>query len=330
MKKNAFKALLAAILALAFIACFADQWQDDYDEVDGLYRDGYYEDALSKADDLLDFTKEEFGVNSAEMGHAYNILGLINSKMGNVSESEQNFKDGINAFEKAGSAEKKNVAILKSNLGDLLYQNFYDEEAQGYLEDAVKMLEGMNEDGDYNDNLEVPYYDLYSIYYSGEYYSDAASTLKKLIEIEKKNYGKSDTLVGIDTKNLGWIYVKWGKYSDAETYMKQSVEILEKNGGYKKEQLGLAYNDYGVLFDYKGEYGKAIPFYKKAVDVFKASGNDKELGNTYNNIGLAHEKLGEKASAASYYEKAYNLYISVYGEENDNTKEVKENWDNVK
>ena len=80
----------------------------------------------------------------------------------------------------------------------------------------------------------------------------------------------------------------------------------------------------------KEEYNKAITYYKKAVDVFKESKNDKELGNTYNNLGLAHEKLSEKSTAASYYKKAYDLYVVVYGEDDDNTIEVKANWDAVK
>ncbi|MGE3062012.1 MAG: tetratricopeptide repeat protein [bacterium] len=330
MKKISLKSMIVLILSMSFLFCFADKWQDDYDEADGLYWDGYYKEAKEKAEELIDFSKDEFGVNSPEMGHAYNILGLINNKLGNTTLAEENFRNGITSFEKAGSKEKKNVAILKGNLGDLLYQNFYDEEAQEYLEDAIKMLEELNDKGDYNGNLEVPYYDLYSIYYGGEYYTKAASMLKKLIEIEKANYGKSDTLVGIDLKNLGWVYVKSGDYSEAESYMKQSLEVLEKNGGVDKGQLGLAYNDFGVLYDYKEDYSKAITYYKKAADVFKNSGNDKELGNTYNNLGLAHEKLGEFSSAGSYYEKAYYLYKDVYGEDDENTIEVKANWDAVK
>ena len=250
MKINSLKTFFVLVLTVSFLFCSADKWQDDYDEADGLYRDGYYEEALEKADELIEFSKDEFGVNSAETGHAYNISGLINGKLGKIEEAEEDYKAGIKAFDKAGSKEKKNVAILKANLGDLYYQNFYDDEAKMYLKDAVSMLEEMNYDGDYNENLEIPYYDLYSIYYNEEYYTDAAKVLKKLIDIEKINYGKSDTLVGIDLKNLGWVYVKSGDYSEAEKYMKQAVEVLEKNGGYKKDQLGLAYNDYGVLFDY--------------------------------------------------------------------------------
>ncbi|GEM_PF-3207706 len=329
MKTFAFRSFMILILSLSALVCFADQWQDDYDEADELYKGGYYEDAMVKAEDLAVFSKNEFGVNSPEMGHAYNILGLINSKLGNFTQSEENFKKAITSFENAGSAEKSNVGILKSNLGDLYYQNFFDEDAQNYLEDAVEILEDLNGTGNYNSNLEIPYYDLYSIYYNGAYYADAADAMKKLVELEKKNYGKTDTLVGVDLRNLGWVYVMWGKYDDAEKYMKEAVEVLEKNGGYKKEQLGLAYNDYGVLFDYQSEYSKAITYYKKAVEIFKASNNDKELGNSYNNIGLAHQKLNENASAVEYYKKAYDLYKSVYGEDDENTQEVKDNLDSV-
>jgi len=330
MKSLFLKSSILFLLTLSFLFCFADKWQGDYDATDGLYKDGYYEEAKEKAKDLIDFTKDEFGVNSPEMGHAYKILGLIESRLGNFELSEESFKKGITSFENSGEKEKSNVAILKSNLGDLYYQNFFDENAQDYLEDAVKILENLNDGGKYNTNLEIPYYDLYSIYNDGAYFADAASTLKKLIDVEKKNYGKTDTIVGVDLRNLGWVYVMWGKYDDAATYMEEAIEIHEKNGGNENDLLGLAYNDYGVLFDYKQEYEKAIEEYKKAADIFKKSKNDKALGNTYNNIGLAYQKLFENTSAIEFYTKAYNIYKSIYGDDDENTQEVKKNLDSVK
>ncbi|MEJ5307662.1 MAG: tetratricopeptide repeat protein [candidate division WOR-3 bacterium] len=324
------KFFVLVIMLIFTLFAFADEWQDKYDTVNNYYTNGNYEMGYKKAQELLDYTLNKYDSKSVEAGHAYNILGLISKKLDKFDESETYFNKSITAFKASGDAEKKNVAIVKTNLGDLYFDYFYDDLATENLLDAVNWFEENNSYGDYNENLIMPYYDLYQIYEYAYDYPNAIKYMKKMIEVEEKTYGKNDTLVGVDYRTLAWLYINSDDYEGAQPYFEKSLSVLKVNGGYNNNQLGVTYNDYGVLYDYTGEYNKALEYYKKATEVFEKSKNNIELANTYNNMGLAYEKLGKKSDAKKYYQKAYDLSKKENGENNEDTKKYKENLDRVK
>lgn len=320
---------LAVILFFSIFA-FADKWQDKYDVVNNHYYNGDYEIGYEKGLELLEYTLNEYGSKSVEAAHAYNILGLISKKLDKFDDSESYFNKSITAFKANGDAEKKNVAIVKTNLGDLYFDYFYDDLATENLLDAIKWFEENNTYGDYNEDMIMPYYDLYQIYEYAYDYTNAIIYIKKMINVEEKTYGKNDTLVGVDYRTLAWLYIKSEDYDSAKPYFEKSLSVLKINGGYNNNQLGVTYNDYGVLYDYTKKYNNALDYYKKAVEIFEKSKNNIELANTYNNMGLAYEKLDKKSDAKKYYQKAYDLSKKEKGENNENTKEYKENLDRVK
>lgn len=322
------KFLAMVMVFISFVFIFSDEWQDKYDQVNGYYMAKDYENGYKKGLDLLDYTLKEYDSKSSEAGHAYNILGLISKNLDKFDESETYFIKSITAFKSVN--DEKNVAIIKTNLGGLYFDYFYDDLAKENLEDAVIWFEQNNSTGNYDENLISPYYYLYEIYNYSYDYPKAIDYMKKLITVEEKSYGKTDTLVGIDYRSLAWLYLYSEDYNNAEKNFEKSLSILKVNGGKNNNALGVTYNDYGVLYDYKQDYQKALDYYKKAVEIFEKSNNNIELANTYNNMGLAYEKLNKKSDAKKYYQKAYDISIKEYGENNEETKKYKENLDRIK
>lgn len=322
------KLVVIVMIFISFVFIISDEWQSKYDVVYGYYLSKDYENGYKKGLELLDYTLKEYGSKSSEAGHIYNILGLISKNLDKFDESETYFTKSITAFKMVN--DYRNVSIIKSNLGGLYFDYFYDDLARENLEDAVSWFEQNNSNGKYDKDLMNPYYYLYEIYNYSYDYPKAIDYMKKLINVEEKSYGNTDTIVGVDYRSLAWLYIYSEDFSNAEKNFEKSLSILKVNGGKNNISLGITYNDYGVLYDYKGEYNKAFDYYKKAAGIFEKSNNMVELANTYNNMGLAYEKLDKLSDAKIYYQKAYDISKREYGEKNDETKKYKENLDRVK
>lgn len=137
----------------------------------------------------------------------------------------------------------------------------------------------------------------------------------KQVEIEKamEVYGqalsiseKHDDAHGISDTYLGMasVYMKKGKYDEVTDYLEKALMYAEK--AEDKTVLEKIYNEFGILLREKGDLDQAIEYYIKSLKLGSKSGNLYNMAKAYNNLGTAYYDTEEWSKAIEYFERCIN------------------------
>ena len=123
----ALKVLAACLLPIAWFlfgsitpaSVAADARQSLFQNIDELYRQGKYQDAIPLAQQLLQLDQQEFGKESVETATGLNNLGMVCYAREQFTKAEPLHKRALTIREKAFGPDHPDVAQSLNNLGIL-------------------------------------------------------------------------------------------------------------------------------------------------------------------------------------------------------------------
>jgi len=248
--------------------------------------------------------------NKLEMARAYQFLGKIYSRFGNVTEELKNSLEALKLFEELNYTA--GVASMRSNISLLYYDQHNYEEAFKNIRICIEIekewADAFQLHGSYN-NLAIIFEKTGPL--------DSAIYYHKLA-LEQARKANSTQAIGLSLSNLGNNYAMNNQFKLAEATLNEALAIRSQYGSSK----GLAYT-----------HNRLANLYLKKLDISKAKYHaDLSLENALKSkelkvIRMAYEremeiaqKQGDAKSELAYLKKVVALKDSIVSE--SNTREL--------
>jgi CHAT domain-containing protein/tetratricopeptide (TPR) repeat protein len=271
------------------------------EQVERLYKQGRYSDAIPLAQRAVRIRETALGANHPDVAQALNNLAILYQAQGLLADAEPLYKRALAINEKAFGANHHNVATSLNNLAEL-YQ------AQGRNSDAETLLKrslAINEKGRASKSADaaVSLNNLAHLYQAQGRYAEAEPLLKRSLAITENSLGPVDPSVAPTLNNLATLYQAQGRYADAEPLYKRALAIYEKAFGPEHPEVARSLNNLASLYLAQGRYPDAEPLYKQSLAMW-----EKLLGKDHPDISISLGNLAELYRAEGRYADAEPLY----------------------
>ncbi|NES02383.1 MAG: CHAT domain-containing protein [Okeania sp. SIO2F4] len=266
-------------------------------QVEQLYQQGKYGEAIPFEEELLTIRKKVLGRNHLDVAESLNNLGELYIYTGRYDKAEPLLQQSLAIFKQKLGKKHLYVAASLNNLASLYrHQGRYAEVESLYREslDILKQILGYK-----NLYMAISLNNLASLYrYQGRY-TEAESLLKHSLAIKKELLGETHRDVGISLNNLAELYRHQGKYIEAEPLLKQSLAMLRAQLGDKHPEVGISFYNLAHLYTNQGKYIEAEPLLKKSLDILKLQLGDNSpvVAEILNTLASLYRSQGNTTQA---------------------------------
>ncbi|WP_188440333.1 tetratricopeptide repeat-containing sensor histidine kinase [Planktosalinus lacus] len=260
----------------------------------------------------LVYQQEALDLLKSEKSKVY--YGLL-SNMSIAFKQAQDFDNSLDALLEVRDYfikqdDKKSIAIVENNLGELYRENFQDyETALEHYHRAIKLNKAINDDRQLAQN----YHNMSLTFNNLKQQDSAYFYIQKALEIKTE----SGDVGGLASSYyaLGSIELENSEFDKAITSFQRSVEISEEY----KITPGLYHSNMGIADAYlaKGNKAEALNYYKKVEEVSK-------LVDSYEMKAGIAKNLLEFYKTEQDYENAF-LYSEKLQEIQDSISSIKSN-----
>ncbi len=273
------------------------------------------DEAIVKAGEILQFTRDSLGINHIKYIGSLNRLGLAYQKNGKYDTALFFFTEALDVSGKLLGKENSNYGLCLGSLALINdYLGKYEKAEQYYLLALNNLEKSLGENHSYygtNTN------NLAELYRSMGQYEKALPLFLEALKIKEQTLGKDYWGYGVNLMNLAILYYDMGLYEKALPLYEEALSITEKTMGKDHSQYGICLSNMALLYEEIGLYKKALPMYLEALaNIEKALGKDhSEYGVRLNNLALVYKHMGENEKALQMAIEALNNTEKAFGKE---------------
>ena len=286
---------LAALTPSAAQAQNPDEADPLLRQVEQLYGEGKYAEALPLAQQSLAAMETKLGSQDPKVGEVLNMLGLLHWNLGQYAEAEPAYRRAIAIGESTPDrdswvtgARLNNLAILLAGLAR------YDEATETYRHTLAIAEAAFGPD---HSNVAKTLTNLAVVHWKQGRYGEAEALCKRALGIREKSLGPTHPDVAHSSHVLALVYTTQGRYSDAEPLEKRAIAIDEVATGPDHPNMISRLNTLADIYRLGGRYSEAEPLYKRALAVAEGAKTDQLIRGTLNNLAWLYRAQGRLGDA---------------------------------
>ena len=230
---------------------------------------------------------------------------------GNYEKAEPLFRQALAIRKKLAGADNHLVAESMSNLGECLYWEGHDVEAEQLLEQALAIERKADPD---LEAAATRNYLALELERKGNY-DEASQLLQQAVDIAKGTQGDMSPAYAIFLQNLGGAQIDSGNLEAAEGTERRALEVRRRLTGDDHPDIAYTLNLLGWILLAKGEWVRAEPFLKEALTVRqKLLGEHNPLyARSLENWARVTQAKGDYASARKMFQRALQILQEAGG-----------------
>jgi serine/threonine-protein kinase len=294
----------------------------------GELQQGNYNEALSQLLTAAEQSKSWRGKiadQSLALTSLYNDIATAYNGLGDQENYVLYIKKALSVALESTGEQNQNVAALYNNLGHSFYfQNEFDS-AEYY---SIKALRIANElyGNKPNDRSQFAHCNLAKAYIELNENDEAVHHAEQCYEMARDVYGEEHVATGRGLSVLGDVYIAKGDYEKSEDYREKSIRIYESFYEGEAPMLAWLYWDEAERYHNSGNLRMAINYKRKCIDMYEKVLPEELTDLAEARYILAGFLLEADSSRESLplLEKSLAYYKEEYGEEDENTKAVRE------
>jgi len=276
-----------------------------------------YDQARSVLERAYNLRKKLFRSPNIDIAKSADLLGTVIRLQGHYAIGDPLFREAVQNGQGALGENRVPVAHFLSDLGECLYMESQDSEAESLLRQSLAL--DPNPDairGNASNYLSL-------VLLRKEDLAEAEKLSEQSIEIMRQSEGPDSPSVAISRHNLAAVLREMGNLSAAETAERQNLEFWRRtNPGHS--DVAYALNNLGLILLMKGDWRQAAPFLQEALSIRR-----KHLGEKHPLVALSIVLLGRELQAKGDYtgaERSFreglNILRQTSGPENWNVAKV--------
>jgi CHAT domain-containing protein/tetratricopeptide (TPR) repeat protein len=303
----AVNVLITIVLAAASVGAIAESADDIValnKQVEQLYRQGKYKEAVNIAEKALALGERVLGREHSETLRSLNNLATLYDSQGRYPEAEPLLKRALEIRERVLGKEHPHTLISLNNLAHLYQAQGRYPEAEPLYKRALEIKERVL--GKEHPDTLLSVSNLAALYKAEGRYPEAEPLYKRALEVRERVLGKEhpDTLASLN--NLAALYDFQGRGEEAEPLLKRALEGWERALGKEHPRTLASVNNLAHLYQAQGRYNEAEPLYKRALEAY-----ERVLGRDHPQTLLSLNGLANLYGAQGRYSEAEPLYKRV-------------------
>jgi CHAT domain-containing protein/Tfp pilus assembly protein PilF len=282
-------------------------------QVEQLYTQGRYSEAVPLAQRVLRIREAALGPNHPDVAASLNNLAILYQSQGLYSDAEPLFKRALTINEKAFGANHPNMATALNNLAELYQNEGRYADAEPLLKRSLAIHEKARGPNDANVALSLN--NLAHLYQAQARYAEAEPLFQRSLALKEKSLGPTHPSLAPTLGNLASLYQVQGRYPDAEPLYQRALAIYEKTYGAEHPEVAMALNNLASLYQAAGRYADAEPLYKRSLATSeKAFGKDSpKIAAPLSNLAELYQVQGRYADAEPLFKRAIDIEERAHG-----------------
>jgi CHAT domain-containing protein/tetratricopeptide (TPR) repeat protein len=267
------------------------------DEVNELWRQGRYADALRPAEQVLGIYRRLLGRESAYVAVAANRYGQLLNLAGRYADAEAQFREALRIVRKVAGEDNPATAALCGNLALTLEKRSRFDEARRLLETDLKITIRLR--GERHPATAVTYNNLAGLLDREARYGDAERLYRKAVDILRAAEGEDGDRLARACNNLALNLQHQGRYDEAEPLYQEALETRVKVSGEGHPETAEVYLNLATNREARGDVAAAEPLYRETLRIYRqAYGPDHSYTAwALNNLAVNLDKQGKSAEA---------------------------------
>ncbi|MGK7935249.1 MAG: tetratricopeptide repeat protein [Xenococcaceae cyanobacterium] len=284
-------------------------------QVEQLYQQGKYNEAIPLAEQALAIRKKVLGDNHPDVAESLNNLAVLYESQGRYTEAEPLYQQALTIRKQQLGDNHPDVAESLNNLAVLYESQGRYSEAETLHKESLAIRKQRL--GDNHPNVAQSLNNLAGVYLSQGRYTEAEPLYQQALTIRKQQLGDNHPDVAASLNNLAELYRKQGKYTEAEPLYQQSLAIRQQQLGDNHSDVAASLNNLALLYRNQGRYAEAEPPLQQALAIVKKVLGEEHpfVANSLNNLAALYENQGRYAEAEPLYQQALAIDKKVLGEE---------------
>jgi TolA-binding protein len=281
------------------------------DNIAQAYRNlGLADRALPIAENAFQLNVQTHGANSPEAASSLELLSTLYRDQGQYGKAEPFFRQLVAMRRKSLSPGDAKLARALAALGECLYLENKDAEAEPTLREALKIYGSNGPDF----GAEARNYLALLVERKGRY-PEAADLLREATEIDRRTKGPDSPDYLTSLSNYASDRIDFGDYAAAESKLREALAIRRKVSGNDHPDLGYPLNNLAFVLVEEGQAAKAEPFASEALAIrIKDQGpNHPQVATAHNTLARVLEAEGDYAGAESEFGPALEIVKRTVG-----------------
>jgi len=267
------------------------QWEKLNQQVEHLYNQGKYSEAIPIALKALEKAEAAFGPCDYRVAISLYNLGLLYYSQNEYPRAEALFRRALHIYEKLRVSDSAIVGLLRSLEYTYIAQGKYSE-AEDLLKRIIK-THRLAKDEKAKDMVELGI-----VYYYKRRYSKAEEYFKQSLDIRRWILPSDHPDLIESLYWLGLVYKAKKDYDKAETFLKKALKKAEKVYGSECSEVAALNYYLAEVYMVKNKYSEAEILLEKALDVYeKLNVRDSEMVNLLRNLALVYNAQGKRHKA---------------------------------
>ena len=268
---------------------------------------GSYDQAESLLSRAYALRKKALGEILGCRRHAVGV-GIHVRLQGQFDKAEPLFRRALAIRQKKFGEHSPAVLESLSGLGECLYLEERDAEAEPVLRKALALDRELNADSGSRNYLAL------LLERKGSY-PEALQLLRETVEIQRKVSGTDSTTFANSLHNLAGALIDAGDLTGAETTERQTVELNRKIRGNDHPDLGYSLNNLGFLLLEKGDWQSAEPVLRENLELMRKTLGEKStrFATALNNWARLLQAKGDYDQAEATFKQARAILIEAKG-----------------
>jgi eukaryotic-like serine/threonine-protein kinase len=278
---------------------------------------GLYDQAQPVLERAYNLRKKLFRSPNIDIAKSADVLGTVIRLQGRYAIADPLFHEALQNAQGAPGDNRVAIAHFLSDLGECLYMESKDAEAESLLRQSLAL--DPNPDairGNTSNYLSL-------VLLRKEDLAEAEQLSEQSIEVFRQSEGPESPSIAIARHNLAAVLREMGNLSAAETAERQNLDFWRRtNPGHS--DVAYAMNNLGLILLMKGDWKQAAPFLQEALSIRR-----KQLGEKHPLVALSIvlwgrelQAKGDYAGAERFLREGLDILRQTSGPENWNVAKV--------
>jgi tetratricopeptide (TPR) repeat protein len=286
-----------------------------HQQVNKLYEEGKYQEAIPLAKKLLAIEKRVFGLDHPNTAASLDNLARLYEATGDYTRAEPLYQQALQILKKVLGEDHPDTAASLNNLA-LFYKITGDyAKAEPLYQQALQIWKKAL--GPEHSLVAAALHNLAGLYQAMGDYAKAEPLYQQALQIRKKVLGAGHLDTAGSLNDLAKLYEAKGDYARAELLYQQALQIRRKVLGEEHPDTATSLDNLAELYETMGDYPRAEPLHQQALQIRKKVLGEEhpDVAISLNNLALFYEKTGDYAKAEPLYEQALQIWKKTLGPE---------------
>lgn len=270
---------------------------------------GDREGAIRLCQEAVEQAGRDFGEKHENAAFFLNELGLLYLADGQLNEAQARFERSLDIRQSAAKPLALNIAVCKSNLGELFRIRDDYAHAEPLFRDCLTTFADLLEKNTskaqrpdlewYTANAHINLGKVYELMGEGD---RAEKQYRLSLKVLDANPDDHPIHRAFALNNLGWLLHAQGKYDEAEKLVKEALKLRRDKLGADHVDVGESLNNLGLLCHSTRRYDEARGYFEASLKIFteRLGPNHPRVATVENNFAGLLRSMGDPGAEARF------------------------------